>query len=152
MAGTNAIVAKKTIVDRLAAVTGPAQALAGVQVSYIHPKDLQREVIYGGRIRFDDQLFTFSSAAVGGGRIPREETATLTFVVLVARPDSDQYLADLRAVAIGTVLEEMVAADPTLGGLVLAAEAESGEMEPLTHDDGVMAQLLYTISVRSELI
>lgn len=149
MAGTNSVAAKQAIVAKLQA----APALSGVQVEYIFPgKRLKMECIYGGQIRFDDEYMAFSSQSVGAGRMPRLETATITFTIIVRRPDSDQVKADLRVVALGTVIEEAIAGDPTLSGGAMCAEIRSGDLEPLIDDNGVAAQMIYTIQVRSELI
>ena len=153
MAGTKAPAAKAAIIAALQALTGPSQALENVLVAYIYPgKRLQLENVYGGRIRFDQELSTFASPAVGGGRQPRTERATITFVVLVKYPDHDQQKADERAAAIGTVLEEYLAANPLLGGIAQVATIESGDIEPFQDDDAVYAQLTYNVSVQSELI
>lgn len=153
MAGTNSVVAKKAIVDMLTSKTGPGLPLAGVLVSYDYPgKRLELENIYGARLRIDHSLSTFASAAVGGGRQPRTEIATLTFVVLVKNAASDQYAADARAAELGTVLEELLAGNPLLDGRVQVATVESGDLEPLRDDDGVWAQFTYNLTVQSELI
>jgi hypothetical protein len=153
MAGTAAVAAKKALFDALAAKAVTGQPLEGVQVAYSFPgKTLQRECIYFGRTRIDQSFSTFASPSVGGGRQPRTEIATQTIVVLASNIKSDQYAADLRVVAIGTVMEEILAADPTGGGAVQVRAVESGDLEQMFDDDGVWSQLTYSATVRSELV
>ncbi|MFJ8818207.1 hypothetical protein [Amycolatopsis thermoflava] len=148
MAGSNMVAAKAALIDKLAA----APELAGVQISYGWPgRTLERECIYGGRIRFTNEYLAFAAAGVNDGRIPRLETATISLYVVVRAMDSDQHAADTRTVELGAVLENLLAADPRLGGIAMAAAVESGDLEPLIDDDAVAAQLTYEISVRSEL-
>lgn len=149
MAGTAAASAKKAIYDALKAKAGPGQPLDKVQVSYTFPGNPERACLFFGRARFEHDWSTF---AAGGGRMPRTEVATITVVIYARDIGGDQYLADVRAVEIGTVLEELLAADPTAGGAVLVRRVESGELEPLHDDDGVVASLSYSVTVQSELI
>ncbi len=148
MAGTQAAVVKRALFDALKAMTVPGQPLEKVQVAYSYPGKVERSVIFFGRTRFDHDLSTFMA---GGGRLPRTEVATITVVIYVRDISSDQYAADTRAVAIGTALEELLAADPTAGGAVLVRRVESGELEPLQDDQGVVASLSYSVTVQSEL-
>lgn len=153
MAGTAAVMAKKALFDALAAKSAVGQPLDGVQVAYSFPgKTLQRECIYFGRTRIDQTFSTFASPSVGGGRQPRTEIATQTIVVLAKNISSDQYAADLRAVEIGTVMEDLLAADPTAGGAVQVRTVESGDLEQMFDDNGVWSQLNYSVTVRSELV
>jgi hypothetical protein len=153
VAGTNAVAAKKAIVEKLRAALAAVTDLASVQVMYVWDgKRAEREFVYGGRIRFDHEYLAFGSSTVGGGRMPRLETATIAFAVMVRRPDSDQIAADERVIAIGAELENALALDPTLNDSTLCTQIVSGELEPLLDDDGVAAQLTYDITVRSELI
>jgi hypothetical protein len=151
MAGTNSIDAKAAIL----AILKAAPALAGVQVEYVWPgRTIEREVIYGGKIQISNDYFTFASPQVGGGRQPRLETATITWHIEVRHVDSDPQAADERVVELGTVLEETIAADPTLGGLAgtLAAAISSGDLEYVRDDDGLTSVMAYDITVRSELV
>lgn len=145
MPGSNAVAAKAAIVARLQA----APALTGVQVAYAWPgKRVERECIFGTKIRWDDEYLAFAKAA---GRMPRLETATITFVVFVVDSSHDFEAADRRAVELGTVLEELVAGDPRLSDTTLATAISSGDLEALEDDGAAVAQLTYEISVRSEL-
>ncbi|SEB43571.1 hypothetical protein SAMN04489727_1725 [Amycolatopsis tolypomycina] len=148
MAGTAAVAAKKALFDLLAGQAGAGEPLAGVQVSYQFPRQLERDHVYFGRVRFDHDYSTFR---VAGGRQPRTEIATVSLYVGAKRIDSDQHAADTRAVEIGGVLEDLIAADPTLGGAFQVVFVESGELEPNLDDDGVWAILTYSVTVQSEL-
>ncbi|UUV34381.1 hypothetical protein NQK81_13300 [Amycolatopsis roodepoortensis] len=147
MAGTAAASVKKALFDALKAQSGQGQPLDGVQVSYSFPGNPERACLFLGRARFNHELSTF----MAGGRLPRTETLTVTVVIYARDIGSDQYAADSRAVAIGTVLEDLLATDPTAGGAVLIRRVESGELEPLVDDDGVIASLSYSVTVESEL-
>ncbi|RSD26349.1 hypothetical protein [Amycolatopsis eburnea] len=153
MAGTAAVTAKKALVDALAAQTGPGLPLEKIQVAYGNPgKYMQRECIFFGRVRIDQTLSTFASPSVGGGRQPRTEIATLSVYVAVRKIKSDVYAAELRAAELGTVLEELLAGDPTGGGQVLVQTVESGDIESSFDDEGADAVLTYSVTVRSELV
>ena len=67
---------------------------------------------------------------------------------------SDAIAADERAQAIGTVLEELLAGDPTLDDLpdLLFAGVTGIELgEPAYDDDGVSSSLSYEVGFRSYL-
>lgn len=149
MAGTAAAAAKAALFELLAGQSGAGQPLADVQVTYQFPGQLQRDHVYFGRVRFDQEFSTFR---VAGGQQPRTEIATVSMYVGAKRIDSDQQAADERAVEIGGVLEELIAADPTLGGRFQVVFVESGDLEPNLDDDGVWATLTYSVTVQSELI
>lgn len=149
MAGTAVATVKKALYDDLKALTAPGQPLEKVQVSYGYPGAPERSSLYFGRTRFEHEL---SSFATGGGRQPRTEVATITAVILVRNISSDQYEGDARAIAIGTVLEDMLAADPTMGGTVQLLRVESGELSTEADDHGVITCLVYSVTVQSELI
>jgi hypothetical protein len=153
MVGTAAVKAKKALFDMLAAQTGVGAPLAGVQVSYSWPgKRLEKEHIYFGKLHFDQEYSTFASAAVGGGRQPRAEYATVTFYVAAKNIRSDQYAADLRVVELGEVAENLIAADPTGGGQFQVITVDSGDIEPALDDDAVWSEMTYTVAFQSELI
>lgn len=150
MSGTNIVAAKAAILALLQA----APALAGVQVEYTFPgRTLERETIYGGKITFQQDYSTFASPTVTSGRQPRRETAVLSWHIEVRQADLDAPGADLRAVQLGGVLEDIIASDPTLGGQsgILALAITSGDLEQVQDDDAVSSVLGYQITVRSDL-
>lgn len=146
MSGTNAIAVKKALFERLTA----EPALVGVQVSYAWRRDFGREVIYGGRVRIDHDF----TAMRGGGRLPRDEQVTLTAVIRVRNLQSDPVAGDERVAELLTVVEELLAGDPTLTGLdnLLFAGVKGADVaEPEFDDDGVTCGALVEIGYRSYL-
>ncbi len=144
MAGTNSVAAKKALIAKLQA----APELAGVQVTYSFPGNIELTAIYGGRIRFDQDPMTFAGAS---GRYTREETATITLVLFVERPDKDQAQADTDVAAMSAVIENLLASNWTLDGQVMAAVVQAGEIEPLHDDHSVAARMTLDVTVTSEL-
>lgn len=149
MAGTNVVAAKRALIARLAALPG----LSGIQVVYTWPgKDPEREIIYGGRARMEQNFATFAAA---NSRIQRDELAVVTLHVEVSRPDSDAEAGDERVAALARVVEEDLAANRTLGGTVtglLVAMVMSAELtEPSFDDDGVACGMDFEIGFRSYL-
>lgn len=148
MAGVNMVAAKQALVAALKA----SPSLTGVQVEYAWPgRTLEREVIYCGKTLFQQDLGNFRPT---GGRLGRDEHATTAVHVVVRDPAGDPSVSDQRAVALGTVLEELLAGDPQLGGLLnlLIAIVVGGELaEPSFDDDGVLSALTYEVLFRSYL-
>lgn len=145
MAGTNSVAAKKAIIAKLQA----APELASLQVTYSFPGNIELSCIYGGRIRFDQDPMSFVNPATG--RITREETATITLVLVVMRPDKDQAQADTDVAALSAVVENLLASNWTLDGQVMAAVVRSGDIEPMASDDACASQLTLDVMVTSEL-
>lgn len=145
--GSNLVAVKKELFRRLAA----APELASVQVSYTWRRDFGREVLYGGKARFDHEL-----AAMRGSRprLPRDERVTLMVFAQVRNMASDAEAADERAMSIGTVVEELLAAEPTLSGfpnLLFAGVAGGDLIAPEFDDDGVTSAMAMEIGYRSRL-
>ncbi len=151
MAGTNAAAAKKALIDALDALTGTGGSLADVQVAYSFPgRTLQREVIYGGVAAGPLEL----SAMRGSGRVKRIERPLLELHILVTDPGHDTTeVTDARAAEIGAVIEELLAADPTIGGVagLKAAVAVGLELDGGVDDDGAESVLTYRIELLSYL-
>lgn len=146
MAGTNAYAAKRALFDALAA----SDALAGVQVAYSWPgANAEREIVYGGRVTWA----TVPLAMRGGGRMPRREDMIVALHVAVQRPGADADVVEARAVEIGTVVEELLAADTTLSGTsgLKLAGISGGELDSADEDESSMAVLSYRVSFLSTL-
>lgn len=147
MSGTNVVAVKKELFRRLKAES----ALSGVQVEYTWRRDVGREVLYGGKARIDKQL-----AAMRGSqaRLPRDEQVTLMAFVQVRNLQSDAVAADERTAEIATVVEELLAVDPTLAGfphLLFAGVAGADLIAPEYDDDGVTSAMALEIGYRSYL-
>lgn len=111
MAGTNAIAVKKELFRRLSGEPG----LSGVQVSYKFPGNLADECVYGGRISGPKQP---ASMRPSGGRQPRIEEPNILVHIRVLKTGDTDSATDDRCNELLTVVEEMVAADPKLAGVV----------------------------------
>jgi hypothetical protein len=112
-----------------------APLLQGVQVVYSAPtKDVKRELVYGGQVAGPVELKAFA----GGARVKRSETLTLALHIRVYRPNSTSEATDARAVEIGDVIANYIAANWTLGGLteLIRATVDGVELDNWTDDDG----------------
>lgn len=151
MAGTAIVAARQALVAALDALS----ALDGIPVSYSYAAKLadgsNREFIYGG----GSSEATVAQSAMKGptGRIKRDESATWALHVMVVKPgEVTTEAGDARAVAIGTVIENYIAANPTLGGTVLFARISSWSLTSNFDDDATYSLLSYSIAIESYLI
>lgn len=145
MAGTNAAAAKKALIDLLAALP----ALDGVQVAYSWPgRSVERECIYAGRVTGPVQL-----AAMGGTRVSRQEDLVLNLHIVVDKVgQEDLEASDVRACALGAIVEELVAGNPTLGVSGLKVASIVGvDLDGGTDDETAEAVLTYQVGLKSHL-
>lgn len=153
MSGTVGVAAKTALVGTGNVLTGLAGiGDAGVTVAYSMPKDVKREVVYGGKVGGPVTL----SAMRGGGsnRIRREEDLTLMLMVRVYKPgQSDGEATETRAVALYTLIAEYIAANSTLGGVtdLKLARVDSYDMESWPDDDGWSAEIAMQIGLKTFL-
>ena len=90
----------------------------GVQVAYSHPGEaLTNQAVYLGNAQFDVHIPVFAGAA----RLRRQEEYLLEVFISVAQPTSDAQLADATAWSAYNSLDDILANDPTVGGLVIKA-------------------------------
>ncbi len=148
MAGTNAYRAKRALIDALQASAELGDA--GVQVAYSWPGErAERECVYGG-----SAAWTCKPIAMrGGGRMPRREDMTVDLHVAVTMPGSEPADAEARAVELGTVVEEYLAASTNLGdlnGLKLVTIA-GGDLNHVVNDDESIAVITYQVAFLSTL-
>lgn len=100
-----------TVKARLVALLENALPLAGVQVTYSHPGDaIEPESVYLGDMR-GSSVVPVSRA----GRAKRQEDYTIDVVVNVATDGTTAEAADQRAAVLAGAVEDVVAADLTLG-------------------------------------
>jgi hypothetical protein len=137
---------KTELIRRLA--TDPA--LHGVTVDYAWiGSHLDRRYVYGGRI-----AVTQNYAAMTSLRKPKDEIATVDIHVLVRVLGGPQEDADDQALALGAVLEDLIASDPQLGGAVPGlrwADVAGFELVPSLDDDSVYAEATYHVACHSRL-
>lgn len=149
MAGTNAYAAKRVLVDQLAALPG----LASVNVVYSWSgkvAESDRELIVpGDRIAGPIQL----AAMAAGGRLQRAEDLSFPLHVVVYQPDAeDGAPVEARATELGTLVEEHVAGNPTLGvpGLHKTVLVNF-DMQSSQLDEGWFTDLVYTVTFSSHI-
>jgi hypothetical protein len=147
MAGTNAVLVKTALVGLLRSVLSP------VRVDDAYNGRLQeREYVYFGHITGPHQPMAFRS----GGRMPRQEDLVLDLHVEVTRPAGTTVDTDTRVTAIGQLIEEVLAADPTQAALavpgLLAVWVSNFSLTSFYLEDGVAAsEGVYQISIQSKL-
>ncbi|HEV2778547.1 MAG TPA: hypothetical protein VGX25_04030 [Actinophytocola sp.] len=148
MAGTNAVAAKKALIDGLAAA--PDLVNAGVQVAYSYPgHDAERELIHGGRVEGTHDYPVSGS----GPRFKRDEQLTIKLHIVVTKPGATVYDVEARCAEIGTVVEELIAGDPDLVNVprlqwtgISAVDLDSSE-----EDEHAIGVLTYDVFAKSRL-
>ena len=154
MAGTNTVAAKAALLTLLQGEQGSGEPLENVRVdwSYVGKHDVTEYIWLGDQWSGPVQL-----AAMKGGtaaRIRREETITGTVHLKVrAKNETTTQAAEARVVALGAALENVVALDPSLGGVtgLLKTTVDQTELQSYVDDDGVTAELTYSIAFHSTM-
>lgn len=139
--------AKAALVGKDGALDG---LLDGVKVEYAMPtRDVPRELVYGGTVAGPVEVKAFA----GGARIKRSETLTFALHVRVYKPNATPEATDARAVEIGDVIANYIAANWTLGGIdsLLKATVDGVELDNWTDDDGAGTLLTLAVSLTSFL-
>lgn len=121
----------------------------GVKVEYAPPKDIPRELVYGGQVTGLVEVAAFA----GGARIKRKETLTLALHVRVAKPNTTAEATDARAAEIGDVIINYLAANWTLGDLpeLKSAVVSGVDLDNWTDDDGAGSTLTITVNLTTML-
>lgn len=148
MAGTNAVIFKRALIDKVKAF----ESLADVQVEYSWPGWApERQCVHGGRVTGNQNYATFAG---GRARLPRDETFVVHLYVAVRMPGAnDGYDVEQRLAEIGQAIEDGIAASPqfnTVAGM-LYAEVTGVDMDSDADDDAWAGALEYQITVRSRL-
>lgn len=154
MAGTNAVLAKTALL----ALFKTTLATAGeggkqVRVDDAYNSRLQeREYLYFGHIVGPQEPLAFRA----GGRMPRLEELTVDLHVEVSKPTATTIDTDLRVTAIGQLIENALAADPTQVPLavpgLMAVWISNFTLTSFYPSDGVAAsEGVYQISIQSQL-
>jgi hypothetical protein len=124
--------------------------LKPVAVGYSLPREIPREVVYGGTVVGT----TAVAAMAGGARVKRQEELTLLLHVRVWNPgQATAETAEARALEIGTTISTYLAGDWTLGGLaeLKSATVAGVELDSWIDDDGAGATLNLGIALMSYL-
>lgn len=149
MSGTVAAAVKAKLVGSdgvLAGLSGMDQ----VKVSYSMPRDLPREVIYSGKVSGSVEL----AAMRAGGRLRRTENLELNLHIRVhdkGHPTTET--VEARAIEISAIVEDWIAANPTLGDVpnLKVAKVQGIELDSGVEDDSATAELTLTIGLLSFL-
>lgn len=149
MAGTSAVAARQALIAKITALAIVGNGGGTVQVAYSWPgSKAEREVVHGGNpVTFEQNPLAFR----GGGRVPRDEEVTVPVCVVVALPGGSVEETDVRAAEIGGLIEDAVAADPTLTGQLIIARIDRGDLDHDFNDDGAASVLTYQFILRSRL-
>lgn len=120
MATGSTVYAVKAAIVTLLQANG---ALANVQISHGYPGEgnIQREAIYIDRVTGGQRIPVFKA-----GRKTREETYAVTVVVFVEQDGVTAADAEERAFELLQEVEDMLADDPTLGGVSGVIHATAG--------------------------
>lgn len=148
MAGSLVVAVKQALIDALQGMTGDAEDLEGVAVRYAYRSDTsERERIWTGRARA-----THTPSSLKSGRMFRDEDMTFDLTIVVEKVGGTAEDAEDRAIEIGTVVEEYIADNKTLGVAgVKWVRVASAELTPLMNDRGAMAELVYSITYQARL-
>lgn len=132
-----------TVVQAIVALLQADPDLAGVDVRDARPAQQKRETIY-----FYGASATHEYPVRRAGRQPRDETCELRFAIDARAPGQSPTAAYARALALYGNVEDAIANDPTLGGVVSWATASGFDLgdEPGGEGwDGVLlARIAYT--------
>ncbi len=156
MSGTVAIAVKSKLVGTGNVLTGVLAGLTGddaVVVAYDDPPDRPRRAVFVGNISGPVEL----AAMKGGpsGRIRREENLSLQLHIRVYEPGHrTTEVTDTDALVISALIENYIAANPTLGGVADLKTARVGGFginSFLTDDGGATTHVMLTVGLHSFL-
>lgn len=123
-----------------------------VQVSYGWPQDRKDELIYVGATRG-----TVTVADLRAGRKTRDDTFTVEMHVLAGKPGQrTAQAAEERALELCALIEDVLAANPTLGdldGVLWAAQRDtrSDTEDPVPTPEGYLGVAQIDIEVKTRL-
>jgi hypothetical protein len=127
-----------------------APLLPGVTVAYSQPRDLNRELVYGGQVAGPVEMAAFA----GGAKVKRKEDLIFLLHIRIWKPNTSVEVVEQRAAEIGGVITDYLAANWTLGDLngLTSASVSNEEMgPPWTDDDGAGTELTFAVSIKTYL-
>lgn len=147
MAGTNAVLVKSALLGLFKAAIVPVR----IDDAY-KGRDMEREYVYFGHITIEQEPMVFRN----GAPQPRQEELTIPLHVEVSKPGATTLDTDTRVTAVGQLIEEALAADPTQAALavpgLMSALVSNLTLTSFYTSDGVAAsELVYTITAQSKL-
>jgi hypothetical protein len=151
VSGTNAAAVKSRLVGTGNVLEG-LSGMTGVKVAYDPPRDMPREIVFAGDAGGPVELEAFRADSTS--RVSRDENLDLELFIQVYQPGlSTSETTDTRATAISAIIENYIAANPTLGALanLLAAKVAGVRLVSVLNDDGATSLVVLTISLQSVL-
>jgi hypothetical protein len=127
-----------------------ADLVKPVIVAYSPPRDVPKELVYGGTVLGTTAL----AAMAGGARVKRSEELTLQLFVRVYQPgQKTSEKPEARAIEIAQPISDYIAANWTLGDLpeLKSATVAGVELDGWIDDDGAGAVLELGIALTSYL-
>lgn len=150
MAGTSMVVVRRALYDALEAARLASQLPVGVSVSYTYGRGVGRKGLYLGRARAVHEV----ARSGGADRAERDEQVLVELHITVREPGADHTRTETEAAAIGTVVEELLAATPSVmhevTGLYYAG-VDSIDLDPVADDDAATTDLTYGLRFRARL-
>lgn len=143
--GTSAVAIKQALIALVADLE-----LGDAVASYGPPPNPPREYLYTGRARGGSKPLAMRA----GGRVPRDEQLRVELHIVVTRPDATEIeQAEQRAVELGELVIDAVAAAPTLNDLpgLLHIAYTDIDLASGADDDAASAWLILTFTARSNL-
>lgn len=152
MTSSDPYASKRALFALLAANTGPAQALDGIQVAYAYPKTPAMRCVYGGGVRFEHDTATEE----GVGLLVAETVSVGVYIRVIARPAIPVEDNDIVAAGIGAAVLGLVRSSTTLlpvgtwvgVGRAASIQGGAGQSGMATYeqtDDEVVSTLGYQI-------
>lgn len=148
MAGSNAVAGPVALIGLIRT----AFAATTVQVAYDHPgRDAERELVWGGGVGGPQEPL----AMRGGGRRSREEKLIWQLHIEVAAPDKTPEECAQRAVDIGRIVEETLAAAAANDGAGVTGLIQVGvvsfDLRNFSDDDGRYTDITLGVLLHSTL-
>ncbi|MEU2699581.1 hypothetical protein [Micromonospora aurantiaca (nom. illeg.)] len=146
MTGTNVYAAKKALFDGLTFLATEGQPLAGIQVAYAFPGNVELECIYGGGVRFTQEDLTAEHW------VATEETALVSVYFRVHRKEPRAVaLTDARAAEMLGQTVAVLRTYPSLGGGLTVTGVTQGQGDYDQPQDESLSILSVQVQVRSQL-
>lgn len=141
MSSTSAQLATKAALYEL---LDGAPTLAGVEVSWGYPSKPKKEGVYVGNIRGEYEPYAL------GTTMPRQEEFTIDLTVAAQGARSQRTVTE-RLYELAALVEALLVADHTLGGVVRYAALESSELREGLNGERRFAYIDYRVGVRTTL-
>lgn len=143
---TNVYAAKRALFARLRDKAADGQPLAGIQVAYAFPGQVDQECIYGGGVRFDHQ----DAVAEHPGIMVTETALVSLYVRIVGATGDDVEATDDRAAEVLATITALLRAEPRLAGGQTWLGIQGGQGDYDTNN-GALSILAAQVAIGSHL-